>query len=156
VHPVDPGAGQVRERREVGFGRKPLGLETAHLAGRGRRTVEPLAAHDGAHGRVAREPLGVVDVLVAGEPAVDRLPQEAEQPMADVRPAPTFGKGRGGHRGQAKGVVQLAVGEQAAVGGDPGPVELELEPAVEGEPQRLLRFTRRVRHLAPVRSLLHG
>ena len=114
----------------------------------------PLPADDGAHGRVAGEPLGVVDVLVAGEAAVDRLPQEAEQPVADVLPAPAFGEGRRGRRGQAEGVVQLAVGEQAAVGGDPGAVELELEAAVEGDPQGLFRFTRRVRHPAPARPLL--
>ena len=57
-------------------------------------------------------------------------------------------------RGQAEGVVQLAVGEQAAVGGDPGAVELELQAAVEGDPQGLFRFTRRVRHPAPARPLL--
>src|SRR3954451_6514228 len=68
--------------------------------------------------------------LVAGEPAVDGLPQEAEQPVADVLAAPAFGEGRGGRRGQAEGVVQLAVGEQAAVGGDPSTVEFELQPAV--------------------------
>jgi hypothetical protein len=28
-------------------------------------------------------------------------------------------------------------------------VELELDPAVEGDPQRLIRFTRRIRHPAP-------
>ena len=133
---------------------EPLGLEPAHLAARGRRPVEPLAADDGAHGGVAGEPLGVVDVLVAGEPAVDRLPQEAEQPVADVLAAPALGEGRCGRRGQAEGVVQLAVGEQAAIGGDPGAVELELEAAVEGDPQGLFRFTRRVRHPAPAWSLL--
>ena len=154
VHPVDPGAGQVGERREVRLGRQPLGLEAAHLAGRGRRPVDALPADDGAHRRIAGEPLGVVDVLVAGEPAVDRLAQQAEQPVADVLAAPALGEGRCGHRGQAEGVVQLAVGEQAAVGGDPGAVELELEPAVEGDPQGLFRFTRRVRHPAPARPPL--
>jgi hypothetical protein len=99
----------------------------AHLAARGRGLVEPLPADDSTHGRIVGEPLGVVDVLVAGEPAVDGLPQEAEQPVADVPAAPAFGEGRGGRRGQAEGVVQLAVGEQAAVGGDPGAMELELE-----------------------------
>jgi hypothetical protein len=154
VHPVDPRAGQVRERGEIGLGWEPLGLEPAHLAGRSRRPVEPLPADDGAHGGVAGEPLGVVDVLVAGEPAVDGLPQQAEQPVADVRPAPTLGEGGCGRRGQAEGVVQLAVGEQAGVGSDPRPVEFELEAAVEGDPERLFRFTRRVRHPAPVMSLL--
>jgi hypothetical protein len=46
-------------------------------------------------------------------------------------------------------VVQLAVGEEAAIAGDPSTVELELDPAVEGDAKRLFRFTRRVRHPAP-------
>jgi hypothetical protein len=48
--------------------------------------------------------------------------------------ASALGKGRGGHGGEAEGVVRLAVGEQAGVGGDPGPVELELEVAAERDP----------------------
>ena len=59
---------------------------------------------------------------------------------------------RRGHRGQAEGVVQLAIGEQPAVRGDPSTMEFQLDPAVEGDPERrLLGFTRRVRHsgLAP-------
>ena len=134
MHPVDPGAGQIRERREVRLGGQPLGLEAAHLAGRGRRPVDALPADDGAHRRIAGEPLGVVDVFVAGEPAVDRLAQQAQQPVANVLSTPPLGEGRSGHRGQAEHVVQLAVGEQAAVRGDPRPVELELDPAVEGDP----------------------
>ena len=46
--------------------------------------------------------------------------------------APTLGKSRRGHRSQAKRVVQLAIGEQAAVRSDLSTVELELDPAVEG------------------------
>jgi hypothetical protein len=149
MHPIDPHAGQVRERGEVGLGREPLGLEAAHLAARCGGPVEPLAADDGAHGRVTREPLGVVDVLVAGEPTIDCLAQEAEQPVPDVLPVPAFGEGRCSHGGEAEDVVQFAVGEQAAVGGDPGAVELELQAAVEGDPQGLFRFTRRVRHPVP-------
>ena len=149
MHPVDPGAGQVRERREVRLARQPLGLEAAHLAGRGRRSVHALAADDGAHHRIAGEPLGIVDVFVAGEPAVDRLAQQTRQMVPDVPATPPLAECRGGHRGQAEGVVQLAVGEQAAVRGDPRTVELELDAAVEGDPKRLLRFTRRVRHPRP-------
>ena len=69
--------------------------------------------------------------------------------VPDVPAAPPLAECRGGHRGQAKGIVQLAIGEQAAVGGDPRTVEFELDPAVEGDPKRLLPFTRRVRHPGP-------
>ena len=147
VHPVDPGAGQIGERREVRLAGQPLGLEAAHLAGRGRPPVQPSAADDGAHRRITREPLGIVDVFVAGEAAVDRLAQQAEQPVADVLAAAALGERRSGHIGQAERVVQLAIGEQPAVGGDPSAVEFQLDPAVESDPQRaIIRFTRWVFH----------
>jgi len=31
VRPIDPGAREMCENREVGFGREPFGLEPAHL-----------------------------------------------------------------------------------------------------------------------------
>ena len=41
------------------------------------------------------------------------------------------------------------------MGGDLRPVELELDPVVEGDPERwLLGFTRRIRHDQPIRSRL--
>src|SRR3712207_7542553 len=47
--------------------------------------------------------------------------------MADVPPAPALGEARGGRRDQAKRIVQLATRKkQAAIGGDPGAVELGL------------------------------
>jgi hypothetical protein len=49
--------------------------------------------------------------------------------------------------GQPKRIVELAVGEQAAVRWDPGAVEFQLDPAVEIDPKRLrCRFTHRIRH----------
>jgi hypothetical protein len=155
VHSLDPSTGQVRERREVGLGRQPLGLKAAHLAGRGRRAIRSLAADDGPHRRVTGQPLGVIDVFVAGETAVDGLAQQAQQLVANVLSTATLAEGRCGHRGQIEHIVQLAVGEQSAVRGDPRPVEFELDAAVEGDPERrLLGFTRRVRHDQPVRPLL--
>ena len=52
--------------------------------------------------------------------------------------------------GEPEGPIEFAVGEQAAVGRDPGTVELELDPTVEGSPQRrLFGFTRLVSHDPP-------
>ena len=110
------------------------------MSGDGRRSQAKPDCGGGAKGpprthRKATATAPVLDsTLVAGEPAVDGLPHEAEQPMSDVFAAPVFGEGRGGHRGQAEGVVQLAVGEQPAVGGDPRAVEFELQAAVERDP----------------------
>jgi hypothetical protein len=58
------------------------------------------------------------------------------------------------HRAQSW-TKPFAAGEQAAIGGDLRPVELELERVVEGDPQRwLLGFTRRIRHDQPIQSHL--
>jgi hypothetical protein len=71
--------------------------------------------------------------------------------VPDVPAASPLRKGRCGQRGQAKGVVQLTIGEQTAVTGNPGTVELELDATVERDPERRwFGFTRRVRHPAPV------
>ena len=49
--------------------------------------------------------------------------------------------------GQAERVIQLAIGQQPAIGGDAGTVELQLQTAVEIEPESIgFRFTRWVRH----------
>ena len=147
VHVVDPGARQVGERREVRLGREPLGLEASHLAGRCGRPIDTLPADDGAHHRVVGEPLGIVDVFVPGKPTIDRLAQQARQMVADVSATPPLAEHQARQRGQAEDVVQLAVREQTPIRGDLGTVELELDAAVEGDPERrLFAFTRRVRH----------
>jgi hypothetical protein len=62
MHPVDPGAGQIGQRREIGLAGQPPGLEAGHLAGRGRCAVKTLPAHHGAHRGIVGETFGVVDV----------------------------------------------------------------------------------------------
>jgi uncharacterized protein (TIGR03032 family) len=59
-------------------------LEAAHLAARGGRAIETLTADDRPHRGVAGEPLGVVDILVAGEPPEYRLPKQPTQLVAHV------------------------------------------------------------------------
>ena len=81
------------------------------------------------------KPFGIVDVLVTGEAAVDRLSKQAEQLVLCVPAAPAIGEYRCRHRGQAERTVQLTVGEQASIGGDARAGEVELDPAVEGDPQ---------------------
>ena len=147
VHAVDPSARQIRQGLQVGVGRQPLGLEAAHLAARSGRTIETLTADDRPHGWVAGEPLGVVDILVAGEPPEYRLPKQPGQRVARVLAASAFEELRDRDLGEPEGIVKFPVSEQAAVRGDPGAVEFELDPAVEIDPQRLrCCFTHRIRH----------
>ena len=69
--------------------------------------------------------------------------------VPDVPAAPPLAECRSAHRGRAKRVVQLEIGEQAAVRSDLGTVELQVDPAVERDPNRLVGLTRRVRHSGP-------
>ena len=150
MHPVDPGTRQIRQRFQIGVRRQPLGLEAPHLAARCRRTVETLTADDGPHGGVAGEPLGVVDILVAGEAAEDRLSKQPGQRVARILAAAVIEELGNRDLGEPEGGVELAVREQATVGGDPGTVEFELDSAVESGSQRQLSgFTRRVPHDHP-------
>ncbi len=53
-----------------------------------------------------------------------------------------------GRLGQAKGIVELPIGEQPGVGSDLGTVELQPEATVKIQPQKpLFRFTHRVSHI---------
>jgi hypothetical protein len=55
---------------------------------------------------------------------------------------------RDGH--QAERVIEFAIGQQACIGGDAGTVELQLEAAVEIEPESIgFGFTRWLRHPRP-------
>ena len=55
---------------------------------------------------------------------------------------------------QSKNVVEFPIGKQTSVGGDPGTVELELDPPVEIDPKRLLlRFTHWVCHDRPAQPV---
>jgi len=130
--------------------RQPLGLEAAHLAAGRGEALEPLPADDRPHGWIAGEPLGIVDILVAGQASEYRLPQQPGQPMLGVLASATIRQCRRCHVQQAHRMIQLAVSEQAAVGSDPGTVEFQLDPTVEIDPERLrFRFTHRVRHDRP-------
>jgi hypothetical protein len=126
VDAADPGAGQIRQRLQVGVGRQPLGLEAPHLAARGGGTIEPVTANDRPHRGVAGEPLGVIDILVAGESTEHRL---AEQPLSlwrvflPRRPSSSFVIAMSV---SSTGVIQLAVSEQTAGGGDLGAVVLRV------------------------------
>jgi hypothetical protein len=141
MHPVDPSAGQIRQRRQVGVGRQPLGLEAPHLAVGSGGTIEPVTANDRAHRGVAGEPLGVVDILVACEPTEHRLAEQPAQLVARVLATAAVEELRDRRVGESEGVIQLAVSEHTAVRGDLGAVEFELDSAVEGGPQKGLPGT---------------
>jgi hypothetical protein len=70
-----------------------------------------------------------------------------------VLAAPALRQSRTRQIGQPERVVQFPVGQQAGVRGDAGPVEFQLQAAVEIDPQSaVIRFTRWVFHARPFDS----
>src|SRR5439155_9675820 len=73
---IDPTAGEISKSRKVLFRSKPLRLEAAHLARRGRAIRSRFTADDRAHRGIMPQALGVVHVLVSRETAKYGLPKK--------------------------------------------------------------------------------
>ena len=132
VGAIDPLAGEVHQPVQVVAGREGLGLEAGDLAGRGRRVVPGPTAHHGAHRGIDAESLGVVEVLVPGQAAVDRLTQQGGRGCAEYSGRSVCRAARSAAEcGEVEGVVEFAVGQQSGIAGDVGAVEFEAEAAVE-------------------------
>src|SRR5262249_44733472 len=82
-------------------------------------------------GGVEAESLGVVEILVSRQPAVNRLPQQGGLGVLSVLPGATVLQHTGSGVGQVEDVVELAVGQQSGIAGDLGAEEAEPETAVE-------------------------
>ena len=146
MHSVDPDSRKSGERGEVVVDCQQLSLEPAHLAGRCAAALDSLAADDPPHRGIAPEPVGVVHILVSGEPSKDGLAKQTDDTVPTVLAGPAVSQDITRQYGQAQGIVEFAVGEQAGVGCDPRTVELQLQPSVETGPKwAAIRFTLRVR-----------
>ena len=67
--------------------------------------------------------------------------------MAAVLAGAGIGEHVTGHRAEAQGIVEFAIGQQPSIGGDPRTMELKLQAPVEIEPEgTITRFTRWVLH----------
>jgi len=104
-------AGQIGKRGKVLRPCQPLRLEAAHLAGGGGAPRNRSATDHPPHRRIVAQSLGVVHILVAGEPAKYRLPQQPDQQMPPVLAGARLRQSLATACGQTKNVVQLAVGE---------------------------------------------
>ena len=132
---VDPAPGQVGQRGQVRLLGQHLGLEAAHLAGGGCSLRHGPATHDPAHGRIMRQPVGIVHVLVSGEPPEDGLAKLSDQRVAAILAGPGVGEDLSGQVCQAKRIIEIPKGEQTSVGRDPRAMELQLQAGVEGDPE---------------------
>ena len=70
---------QRHQPQQVLFARQHLRLEAVQRRGQGRTAIPDLLRTDQPKRRIDRNPLGVVEVLVAGESAVNRLPQQISE-----------------------------------------------------------------------------
>ncbi len=87
--------------------------------------------HDGAHDRIVREALGVIHVLVSGEPTEHRLAKKSHEEMSDVLAVPRLRQDHSAQLGQSKRVVQFPIREQAGIGGDVAAMEFQFEALPE-------------------------
>src|SRR6516165_5962876 len=69
VHGVDPQARQIGKSSEVLRPGQPLGLDPAHLAGRGSLTHWCPTTDHATHCGIAAQPIGIVHVFVARQPS---------------------------------------------------------------------------------------
>ena len=115
MHLVDPAPAQVRQRGQVRFLGQHLGLEAPHLAGGGRSLRRGPATHDPPQGRIMRQPICVVDVLVPGQSPEHGLAKLCDQGMAAVLAGPGIGETLSGKLGQAKRIIEIAKGKQTSI-----------------------------------------
>ena len=147
---VDPVARHVRQGGEVLGSGEHFGLEPPHLAGRCRIARDSLAADDPAHRGITSQSVGVVDVLVAGEPAEDRLARKGDDAVQSVVAVARVDDMLAHQLVKTQHVIQLAVEQQTAIGADRRAVELDTNATIEIEPSALrFAFTRKVRHRRP-------
>ncbi len=78
------------------------------------------------------EVLRIVHVLIARQPAVDRLPDQIGERELGVR-APRVGQVLRDEVAEAQPFVELADEDQTAIGGNPRSLELDLQRGVERE-----------------------
>ena len=83
----------------------------------------PRRRPDQTKGRIGRETLRVVEVFVARQAAVHRLPQEIGQPELHVPSVASVVQVRGDDPRKAKAFIQLTHQDPTGVGGDARPLK---------------------------------
>lgn len=105
------------------------------------------STHDLAHHRIEGQPVGIVDVLVAGEPAEDRLAREGDDAMQPVVTGARVDEMLAHQLVKTEHVVELAIEQQTAIRADLAAMERDPHAAIKSQPSVFgLAFTRKVRH----------
>jgi hypothetical protein len=126
---------EPRQPGEVRVFGQYLGLETLQPRGKSDASIPYLFRTDEPEGRVLGKPLGVVEVFVASQATIDRLPQQVGE--AKLRVLPTAVRQMLFDQfAESEPLVEFAHQDQATVRSDAGALELDLERGVEGELKR--------------------
>ena len=142
---VDPRSAHVGQASNVRIGCQKLRLEAPHLAGGSGLSFHSFATNNPPHGRITSKTVGVVHVFVAANTSKHRLAKLPRHAMPSVLAGTAIVENISGGIGQAKSIIKLPIRQQPAVRGNLGTVKLQLQAAVEINPQRgLSAFTRRV------------
>lgn len=128
---VDPLPRDVDQELQVLLGAEGIGLKAGHLTGRSRRLVLGAAADYDPQRGIDTEAFGIVDVFVAGQSAVEGLPQQGEDAVLGVAAGAGIAQATCRRRGQVEGLNEFAIGEESGITGDGGAVELQFELVVE-------------------------
>ena len=115
--------------------RQKLRLEPPHLAGGRGLSFDGLAADNPPHGGITSKTLGVVHILITANTSKQRLAEQASHAVPPILAGTAVLENIPGNLGQAKGIVELPIGEKSSVGSDLGTMEFEFEAAVEIDPQ---------------------
>ncbi len=83
---VDPLAGEIDQMLEVLRGAEGLGLEACHLPGGGGRLILGRTTDHDPQGGIEAEALGIIDIFIAGQTAVERWAKESQQAVLSVLP----------------------------------------------------------------------
>ena len=154
---VDPLPGKIGECGEVFRGGQKLRLKTPHLTGGCCLSFDGLAADNPPHRGVEAEPVGIVHVVVAAKASEHGLTKLPDKSVATVLSTTSVRECVPGNLGQSESIIQFPARQQSSVGRDLGTVELQLQAAVEIQPQWLaFGITRRVTRVFPgVMMVLH-
>ena len=122
---------QCQQPQQVLFARQHLRLEAVQRRGQGRTAIPDLLRADQAKRRVSRHSDGVVDVLVARQAAVDRLPQQISERELLVCALPGVAEMLVNQFSETEPFVQFANQNQTTVGSDVRSLEIDFQRAVE-------------------------
>ncbi len=116
------------------------GLEALQSGGQRCAAIPVPLRADQAKRWVGGDAHGIVEILVARQPRVDRLPHQIRQRELGVLALPRVDEKLVDELAQTEPLVQFTAQQQPAVGGDPRALEIDLQKTVERELKRLAIF----------------